>query len=332
MKYSDLFVEKYRPKSLDEMVIDPGIKKYFEDIFSSEDPVIPNLLFRGRPGGGKTTLAKIIQNRLGWETLVINASEENGVDTMRDKVVSFCQTVSINGGMKLVILEEADGLSSSSMGGKGSSAQELLKNLIETSSKYVRFILLVNNVSKIDEPIKSRMQEFEIVPPSIDTDGQLIRYIVKIIKNEGIQISSAEDIKKLVKTYYPDIRKILQVLQQCSYNDEHEFRFENVSDGCINEIIDDILKMLARRKDVTDEELRAIREKYIYHEQDFSSDYLILMRSLFETVVSKEPTSQHGFVFKLECLRKIQDYMYRHAFVADKEINFFALIISLIRL
>ena len=141
MTYKELYVEKYRPQNLDDMVIDPGIKKYFEDIFASDNPMIPNLLFRGRPGGGKTTLAKIIQKKLGWETLTINASEENGVDTMREKIVPFCQTMSVDGNMKLVILEEADGLSSA--GGSGSSAQELLKNLIETSSKYVRFILLV---------------------------------------------------------------------------------------------------------------------------------------------------------------------------------------------
>ena len=326
MTYKDLYVEKYRPKTLDEMVIDPAIKKYFEDIFNSDEPTVPNLLFRGRPGGGKTTLAKIIQNKLGWETLTINASEENGVDTMRDKIVPFCQTMSVDGNMKLVVLEEADGLSSA--GGAGSSAQELLKNLIETSSKYVRFILLVNNISKIDAPIKSRMQEFEIVPPSIDQSKDLLKYLVKIVVSEGIKLKDKNDLIKLIKTYYPDIRKILQVLQQCSFNEENEFRFDSIENDDVSTIVDKILSTVFK-KDVGDAEMTDLRSYYIENEQKFFGDYHLLMKAMFEKMTKKHPTTQEGYKKKIFYLKTIQDYMYKHTFVIDKEINFFALLIAM---
>lgn len=329
MTYKELYVEKYRPQTLDEMVIDPTIKKYFEDIFNSEDPTIPNLLLRGRPGGGKTTLAKIIQKKLGWETLVLNASEENGVDTMRDKVVSFCQTMSIDGGMKLVILEEADGLSSA--GGNGSSAQELLKNLIETSSKYVRFILLVNNISKIDAPIKSRMQEFEIIPPDLSKSKDILKYVLNIVVKEGIKIRDKNDIIRLIKSNYPDIRKILQILQQCSYNDNKEFILADVVDGDFNEIVDEIMAVVKKRSAATDKELMDLRAKYISEETKFYCDYHQLMKIIFERISRATVTDREGFIRKLDWLKTIQDHMYKHTFVLDKEINFFAMLISLLR-
>lgn len=326
MTYKDLYVEKYRPQTLDEMVIDPAIKKYFEDIFNSDEPTIPNLLFRGRPGGGKTTLAKIIQNKLGWETLTINASEENGVDTMREKIVPFCQTMSVDGNMKLVVLEEADGLSSA--GGAGSSAQELLKNLIETSSKYVRFILLVNNISKIDAPIKSRMQEFEIVPPSLDQSKDLLRYLVRIVVSEGIKLQDKNDLIKLIKTYYPDIRKILQVLQQCSFNSEKEFRIDSIVNDDIQELVSKIFSVTFK-KDVGDSDMTDLRTYYIENEAKFFGDYHMLMKAMFEKLMNKQPATQEGYKKKIASLRTIQEYMYRHTFVIDKEINFFAMLISL---
>lgn len=328
MDYTDLYVEKYRPKTLDEMVLDPAIKKYFKDIFDSQDPVIPNLLFRGKPGGGKTTLARIIQHTLGWETLVLNASEENGVDTMRDKVVTFCQTVSLNGKMKLVILEEADGLSSS--GGNGSSAQELLKNLIETSSKYVRFILLVNNISKIDAPIKSRMQEFEIVPPNPNENNDILKYIVTIIAKEGISVPNKDDVRTLVKTNYPDIRKTLQILQQSSFNDRKEFHLDSISDNDVDSIVSEIFSVF--RKNASNKDLMETREHYIEKERVFSSDYMLLMRKMFDRVANRNPTSKEAFVLKLDFLKTIQEFMYKHAFVVDKEINFFSLIVTLLKM
>ncbi len=325
MTYADLYVEKYRPKSLDEMIIDPGIKAYFENIFKSDNPVIPNLLFRGRPGGGKTTLAKIIQKKLGWETLTINASEENGVDTMREKIVPFCQTMSVDGNMKLVILEEADGLSST--GGSGSSAQELLKNLIETSSKYVRFILLVNNISKIDAPIKSRMQEFEIIPPPLSESKDILKYLLRIVIAEGIKLRDKEDLIKLIKTYYPDIRKTLQVLQQCSFNDDKEYRPDAVLTANVIEIVDQIYHVVFK-KDVSDSDMTELRAYYIENEAKFLGDYHMLMQAMFERLMGKKPATQEGYKKKIACLRTIQEYMYRHTFVIDKEINFFAMLIS----
>lgn len=331
MEYTDLFCEKYRPKNLDDVILSPNLREYFNTILSGDNPIIPNLLLWGHPGGGKTTIARIIKEKLNWDTMILNASETNGIDDIRNTVMRFTSTVSIKGNMKLVILEEADGLSNS-VGGMGSSAQELLKNLIETTSSRVRFILLVNNIGKINEAIRSRMQEINVKPPSPDEDNSILLLIAKICISEGIKVPRNRDLKSIVNKYYPDIRKTLQVLQQMSYNEEKTLNYVDDISTRVDSISTDILSRLINSNKVSDTELSKIRQDVISNEKKFDGDYLLLMKSMFE-LVSKKNTDGNDkqTVFKRVLLLYINEYMIKHTMVVDKEINFYCLLIEILQ-
>lgn len=324
--YNDLFAEKYRPKTLNDMVLTPDVRTFFEEIFSKPEPTIPNLLFRGRPGGGKTTLARIIADKLGWEKLELNASSENGIDTIRGKVIGFSETMSLNGKMKLVLFEEADGLSSGS--GTGSSAQQMLKNLIEDSSDRVRYIMTVNDVSKIDAPIKSRMQEFLIRPPDPSESKDILKLLATIMKKEDIKLGDADDLNRLIAKYYPDIRKMLNVLQQQSNNTDRKL----VPDSGTTLVGEKVAKAVLKKvlgTNISDSDLMLIRQKVMDNEKMFDGNYHNLLKSMFE-IVAKEPVAGTSAVeAKREAMLSIYEAMYRHQDAIDKEVNAFALFVRL---
>lgn len=337
MDYTELFCEKYRPQTLDDVILEPKVREYFNSIMNVDEPVIPNLLLWGHPGGGKTTLAKIIRRRLGWDTLQLNASESSGIDAMRNTVMGFTSTVSLNGKMKLVILEEADGLSNNASGGVGSSAQELLKNLIESTSSRVRFILLVNNVNKINEAIRSRMQEVCIRPPNPDDEEkEILKLLGRVVIAEGIKVTDPFDLKRLANSCYPDIRKMLQMLQQMSSNENHEFKFAPVANTRMELLARDILKRLMGSGELTNTGLMKLREDIINSEKVFDADYLSLMRCMFNILAAVDikatDIAEGKFQRKCAAMLVINDYMIKHTSVVDKEINMFCLLIELGRL
>ena len=173
--FQNLFVEKYRPKTLVDIVLTNEERLYFESLKSKEE--IPNLLFAGNPGTGKTTLGKIIANDiLDCQYLYINASDENGIDTIRSKVIGFASTKSLDGKLKLVLFDECDALTLDS--------QKALRNVIEEYSENTRFIFTCNYLFKIIPALQSRCQIFNLAPP---LDGVLNR-VVSILKNEGITV------------------------------------------------------------------------------------------------------------------------------------------------
>ena len=152
---NSLWVEKYRPQKLEEYVGNDHLKQKVSDYLQSGD--IPHLLFFGKAGTGKTTLAKLIVNSIDCDHIIINASDENNVDTVRNKVKGFASTVGFKD-LKVIILDEFDYMTP--------NAQAILRNLMETFSKHCRFILTCNYVEKVISPIRSRTQEFQIVPPT----------------------------------------------------------------------------------------------------------------------------------------------------------------------
>jgi replication factor C small subunit len=198
MKENSLFVEKYRSKTLDEYVGNEQLKQIVHQYLKNND--LQNLLLYGTPGTGKTTLAKLIVNNFDCDYLYINASDERGIDTIRDKVQGFASSASFKP-IKIIILDEADFLTI--------QAQASLRNIIETYSRTTRFILTCNYLERIIDPLQSRCQVLKITPPS---KKEVAQHISTILEQENIEYTVA-DLALVVNKHYPDIRKILNTCQ-----------------------------------------------------------------------------------------------------------------------
>jgi replication factor C small subunit len=297
-----LLVEKYRPKTIDELVGNEVLKDKFREYITKKE--IPNILLSGKPGGGKTTAAKIISKAISDEVLFINASDENNVDTVRNRIKNFASTVSF-GKYKVVVLDEADFLSLNS--------QAILRRLTEDFSKTTRFILTCNYHEKIIDPIKSRMQMFIMQPLSLP---DISIHVAGILKKENVKYND-EDIVKVVKAFHPDIRKIINVLEQ-NINDENVLVLSNttlVESDLKTSIIASLSKPNAFkliRKIIADNNIN-----------DFSELYTYLFNNIHE-VINNEDDLSTAYI-------KIAEYMYRDALCTDCEINFMGMISELLR-
>lgn len=298
--FQNLFVEKYRPHKLEDIVLTPEERLYFESLKSKEE--IPNLLFAGNPGTGKTTLSKIIATDiLDCQYLYINASDENGIDTIRSKVIGFASTKSLDGKLKLVLFDECDALTLDS--------QKALRNVIEEYSENTRFIFTCNYLFKIIPALQSRCQIFNLTPP---LDGVLNR-VVSILKNEGITVPDTEKQKlvELVRSGYPDLRRIINDIQKFSFTGTLMVK-ENQAKGIANKVVEKI------RGKVSPHELR----KYVIErEQEFSGDYLQLLKEMFEVLFETDTNANSLLV--------VSEGMYKDAIVIDKEINWFSTCLKL---
>lgn len=310
--FDKIWTEKYRPKTIDDMVLKAETKAFFASL---ED--IPNLLFYGKPGTGKTTMAKILANKIAPDSyLYINASETNGIDVIRNEIKTFVSTKSIDGSKKIVILDEADGLSSATTG-SGSSAQGALRNIMEEYLDTVRFILTANYPNKITKPLLSRCNHFEF---SFDMND-VGRHLIKILKLEGIPFVKEDQVglKILIKKNFPDLRRCIAQLQlSCS---EGTFNYiEKVED---NEFVKSLYDLITE-KDHNNSNLRCfeIRQFYLNNEDKFNNDYHELMRMLFDLYIAKKDG--------IRPILNITAHMEKHSVVMDVEVNFFALVIKLV--
>jgi replication factor C small subunit len=303
LNFNNIWVEKYRPKSLEDFVISDDNKRIIESFLQKKE--IPNLLFTGTPGIGKTSLAKIIVNDiLQCQYLYINASDENGIDTIRTKVTSFAQTRSFDGKVKVVVLDETDGLTI--------DGQRALRNTMEEYSKITRFILTANYKHKIITALQSRCQSIDLIPPL----AGVAKRCLYILKNEGVTVSEDDRSKivHLVKAFYPDLRKCINEIHKNCSSGKLLLTESNKSD---------VLDLITNN--IKSGNVLAIRKSLIENEQKFNSDYINLLRSLFNHIDKNEADNE----LKKQYLIIIAEHLYRSAFVIDQEINCYSCFIQL---
>jgi len=296
-----LLVEKYRPTDLENFVGNDHVKTQIQTFLNQNDLV--NMLFYGPAGSGKTTLAKLIVKNLDCDHLLINASDERGIETIRDKVSGFASAASFKP-LKVVILDEADFLTI--------QAQASLRNVIETFSRTTRFILTCNYVERIIDPLQSRCQTLKIIPPS---KKEVAVHLAEIMALEGIKYD-LEDVKTIVNQYYPDLRKCLNTIQLSTQDQKL------VIDKSIlvsSNYMAQVLKELSKAKP----NWREIRQIIVNsNTQDFEE----IMRYLYDNA-SVYAEGKEGMVAIY-----INEYSYQSNFRIDKEINFMGLIARLIEL
>jgi len=299
MKEHSLLVEKYRPTNIDNYVGNESIKNTIKSYISQND--IQNLLFYGPAGTGKTTLAKLITKNIDCDVLYINASDERGIETIRDKVSGFASTMSFKP-LKVVILDEADFLTI--------QAQASLRNVIETFSRSTRFILTCNYLERIIDPLQSRCQTLKIIPPNrLD----IINHLMKVTNKENIK-HSVSDLEIIVSNNYPDVRKMLNTIQISTVNntiklDETTLVESNYMDKVLNELQNKKPNWRTIRQIIADSNVN-----------DFEGFYRYLYDKSNEYAPGKE-----GMIAYY-----INEYSYQSNFRIDKEVNCMALMSKII--
>ena len=296
----ELWVEKYRPTTLEEYVGNETIKSKIADYLRQGS--IQNLLFHGVAGTGKTTLAKLIAKNLNCDLLYINASDERGIDTIREKIIPFASSMSFND-VKIVILDEADYITP--------QAQATLRNTIESCSKTTRFILTCNYLERIISPLQSRCQTFEIIPPSKD---EVREKCESILTKENIG-HLIKDVDKVINTHYPDIRKVINTLQGSVVLNDLRINDDSLKNTQLGGLIVDALIRKAKLS-----EIRQIIADSGSREFD----------DLFKYIYDKSSTlfgDKEG-----EAILIIAKYQYEYTFVLEKEICIAAMLKQLLDL
>jgi len=300
LKHS-LWVEKYRPSSLENYIGNDHLKSKVSVYLESGD--IPHLLLFGRAGTGKTTLAKLLINNIDCDYLYINASDENSVDVVREKVKNFASTLGFKD-MKVIILDECDYITP--------NAQAALRNLMETFSKNCRFILTCNYVERIIDPIQSRCQSFQIIPPD---RKQVAQHLANILGNENIEYD-IKDIATIVNSGYPDIRRVINGAQRQVVNGNLVIDENTITQNDYKTKVLEILETQDKKSS-----FQNIRQLLA---DSKVTDFSDLFRLMFDTV------DDWGTGHIAECILILSKYQQSDAVVVDKEINIMAMFVELI--
>ncbi len=298
---NSLWVEKYRPSTIDTYIGNEHLKSKVSVYLESGD--LPHLLLYGKAGTGKTTLAKLLVKNIDCDYLYINASDENNVDTVRTKVKNFASTVGFKD-LKIIILDECDYITP--------NAQAALRNLMETFSKHCRFILTCNFVERIIDPIQSRCQLFQIIPPS---KVEVAQRLNQILEEEEINCE-LKDLKILIDSNYPDIRRTINSAQRNVVNLQLKLDTNSIIQNDYKLKLLEILKVQNKRNAFKD-----IRQLLADNK---ITDFADLFRLLYDEV------DGYGKGHVAECILVIARYELSDSQVVDKEINAMAMIIELL--
>jgi DNA polymerase III delta prime subunit len=294
-----LFTEKYRPQTIEDCILPSRLKKPFQEYVNQKN--IPNLLLAGGPGIGKTTVAKAMCNEIGCDFIVINGSDESGIDTFRVKIKNYASSMSLAGGRKVIIIDEADYLNPN-------STQPALRNAIEEFASNCSFIFTCNYKSRIIEPLHSRCAVIDFNLKSAEKASiakDFYKRVQSILQSEKIEYDD-KVIAELVKKYFPDFRRVLNELQRYS-------QFGKIDTGVLAQLgnvsISEIVKHI-KEKDFT-----AIRKWVAMGDYDANTVFRQIYDSLYEIM---KPASIPQAVLILA------DYGYKSAFCVDQEINMVA--------
>ena len=291
-----LWTEKYRPKTVDDCILPDRLKKPFQEYVNQK--TIPNLLLSGGPGVGKTTVAKALCNEIGCDYLVINGSDESGIDTFRVKIKNYASSMSLSGGRKVIIIDEADYLNPN-------STQPALRNAIEEFAGNCSFIFTCNYKNRIIEPLHSRCAVIEFGLKNGEKAkmaSAFFKRIQSILQSESVDYDDAV-IAELIKKHFPDFRRVLNELQRYS-------QFGKIDTGILSQIGDVSISELV--KNIKEKDFSSIRKWVASNEIDSNTLYRKLYDAMYEFI---KPQSIP------EAVVILAGYQYKAAFVADQEIN-----------
>ena len=299
---NSLWVEKYRPDTLDGYVGNEHILEKVKIYIENED--VPHLLLYGVAGTGKTTLAKIITNQIDCDVMYINASDENSVDAVRDKIRGFASSMGFRK-WKVIILDEADYLTP--------NAQAALRNLMETFSKSTRFILTCNYVEKVIDPIQSRCQTFAITPPS---KKEVAKRLFDILNEEEVKFQK-QDLAVLVNGGYPDIRRVLNAAQRQVVKGELKIDTTSTVQANYVDNVIEVMKSGGEMKKQFNQIRQIIADSKV-------KDFQPLYRALYDEV-DEYASGKVG-----QTILNIADGQYKDSMVVDKEINVMAMMLNIL--
>jgi DNA polymerase III delta prime subunit len=294
-----LWVEKYRPARIEDCILTDAIKETFQEFVKRKE--IPNLLLSGTAGVGKTTVAKALCNEVGCDYIIINGSDESGIDVLRNKIKNYASSVSLMGGRKVVIIDEADYLNPN-------STQPALRGAIEEFASNCSFIFTCNFKNRIIDPIHSRCSviDFKINGSKPKLAAQFFKRVENILSQEGITYDK-EVVAAVITKHFPDNRRILNELQRYSVSG-------SIDKGMLSSVSDIQLADLLRA--LKDKDFASAR-KWVTNNLD--NDPARIFRKLYDSLYeSLKPQSVPQLVLILA------KYQYQAAFVADSEINLIA--------
>jgi DNA polymerase III delta prime subunit len=291
-----LWTEKYRPQTVEDCILPDRLKKPFQEYVNQKE--IPNLLLSGGAGVGKTTIAKAMCNEIGCDFMVINGSDESGIDTFRTKIKNYASSMSLSGGRKVIIIDEADYLNPN-------STQPALRNAIEEFAGNCSFIFTCNYKNRIIDPLHSRCAVIDFGLKNGEKAkmaAAFFKRIQTILQSESVD---ADDkvLAELIKKHFPDFRRVLNELQRYS-------QFGKIDTGILTQIADVSIDELT--KSISSKDFASIRKWVATHEIDSTVLYRKIYDSLYDVM---KPQSIPQAVIILA------DYQYKAAFVADQEVN-----------